>query len=84
MTIDCAKWLVRNDSTRIKTHGNLGRVVVATKDLDNVGAAVIREKPVLIFGSHSGGVHEAFKEASEEAEEVVLDMFHPPLSNPSE
>lgn len=63
----------------------LSRVVVATKDVE-VGTKIIRERPVLVF-DNSGDWEEMvtlFLALDETSKNGILDMFHPPLSSPTD
>ncbi|OEU17854.1 hypothetical protein FRACYDRAFT_238282 [Fragilariopsis cylindrus CCMP1102] len=66
------------DSSTSRTDDDLGRVVIATKDV-SVGTTIIREKPVLVY-KHGAWLEmvSAFVNLDEESKDGVLNMFHPP------
>jgi hypothetical protein len=61
-----------------RTDDDLGRVVIATKDV-SIGTTIIRERPVLVY-KHEAWLEmvSAFLALGEESKDGVLDMFHPP------
>ena len=63
--------------------GDLGRVVVATKDVA-IGIKIIRERPILVNKSGDwSGMISAFMALDKKSKNGVLNMFHPPLSSQS-
>ena len=74
------------ESTRIEFRQDHGRVVVAARNFA-LGEVVISEKPTLVWSTTDTGLGvarnylRAFSAASPEAQEAVLDMFHPPVNS---
>jgi hypothetical protein len=66
------------ESSTSRTDDDLGRVVIATKDV-SVGTTIIRERPVLVY-KHEAWLEmvTAFVALDEESKNGILDMFHPP------
>ena len=67
-----------DSSTISRTDDDLGRVVIATKDV-SVGTTIIRERPVLVY-KHGAWLEmvSAFVNLDKESKNGVLDMYHPP------
>ncbi|OEU06873.1 hypothetical protein FRACYDRAFT_252779 [Fragilariopsis cylindrus CCMP1102] len=70
--------VIVDSSTISRTDDDLGRVVIATKDV-SVGTRIIRERPVLVY-KHGAWLElvSAFVALDQESKNGVLNMFHPP------
>jgi hypothetical protein len=77
--ISCVVWM---EDTKIGTRPGMGRVVIATRDMDVLGAKLIREKPALVWSEHDWPEFlQKFQDSTPSRQRAVLDMFHPPLSS---
>jgi hypothetical protein len=69
--------------TKVVRDPNLGRIVIATKDIP-VGQPLLREAPALFWKSDDWiGFLTKFNALPEEYRRGILDMYHPPLDSPA-
>ncbi|CAB9527677.1 SET domain [Seminavis robusta] len=83
--VDLSSFLIENKGDLVvERREGQGRLAVATRPLTNLFETVIREKPALIWRSDDF-VHylQQFRSSSSSLQNVILDMFHPPLDSPA-
>jgi len=65
-------------TTRIEYREGMGRIVMANRAIESVGAPVIREKPVLVWDSENWADYvDQFLSLPETEKSIVLDMHSP-------
>mgnify|MGYP005855143581 CR=1 FL=1 len=82
--VDLEASLVKNGGVVIQKSSGVGRYAVANRSFDVLYETIIREKPALVWQSENYSDYiRRYDAASPSTKEVILDMYHPPLSHPS-
>lgn len=82
-------FVTENNGIRVETMGDLGRVVIATKDFDNLSTVLLREKPAIVWKSskslsrHNANFLQTFTGLSAELQTNILSLYHPTINHQS-
>jgi hypothetical protein len=74
-------FVTENNGIRVETMGDLGRVVIATKDFDNLSTVLLREKPAIVWKSskslsrHNANFLQTFTGLSAELQTNILSLI---------
>ncbi len=82
--------LIDNNGVEVSFRENMGRIVIANKDLNEIFGVIVREMPAIVWDVVPSqqlvgyqNFFRAFRGLSSELKDQLLQLFHPPLDGDS-